>query len=203
MNPAPIGWAALAYLAGSIPASYLAGRLAGGIDLRRLGSGNLGATNVVRALGWGWAVPVALFDISKGFVPVLVLRGYFGADLPGWWAAAIGFAAILGHVFPVWMRFRGGKGIATTLGVFAYLAPEALAGSVAVWLALVLTTRYVSLGSIAAVGSLPLFVALTDGGERSALWLAAAVVLLCVWLHRANIARLRSGTENRFGKGAG
>ena len=206
------GLLVLAYLAGSIPASYLAGRLAGGIDLRTRGSGNLGATNVVRVLGWGWAVPVAIFDVGKGFFPLFLALTRIetaGAGLDretaAAWTVAIGLAAIVGHVFSVWVRFKGGKGVATAVGAFLALAPAALGAAVLVWLVVVLTTRYVSAGSVAALASLPLFVHLFEAGSGSGtgsapLILALLAMALGIWAHRANIGRLVRGTENRFGK---
>ena len=213
---APVGIVLLAYLVGSIPASYIAGRLARGIDLRDHGSGNLGATNVVRVLGWAWAIPTAFFDIAKGFAPawfatsLLGIAGVeSGGGTPEAWTLAIGLAAVLGHVFSIWVGFRGGKGIATALGVFLALSPLGVGGAALVWVALVLTTRYVSAGSISAVVSLPFFVYWAEGGFDPAtgapgligpLGLAVLVAVLGTWAHRANIGRLLNGTENRFSK---
>lgn len=201
------GLVLLAYLLGSTPASFLAGRLARGIDLRTKGSGNLGATNAVRVLGWRWAIPVALFDIAKGLVPVLVLPELVDSA-GGGVSGVVGLAAILGHVFPVWMRFKGGKGIATTVGVFLALSPLATVLAALVWLVLVLTTRYVSLGSLVAVAALPFLVLFEDARAATPnvaaeaglhAWLAAGVALLSIWAHRENVARLLAGKENRFG----
>ncbi|HXI20938.1 MAG TPA: glycerol-3-phosphate acyltransferase, partial [Gemmatimonadales bacterium] len=142
-----IGWLLASYLLGAIPASYLAGRL-GGVDLREVGSGNLGATNLYRALGWAYAVPAGLFDVAKGAVPVLL----FGPRLPGipYFPVWCGLTAVLGHVFSVFVRFRGGKGVATAAGMVIALAPLAFPVVLAVWALVVWLTGYVSLGSIIA-----------------------------------------------------
>ena len=189
------------YFVGAIPTGYLAGRLFRGIDLREHGSKNLGATNVYRTLGARYAIPVALFDIAKGAVPVLVFAPR--ASDSQLFALACGIAAIVGHVFSVFVRFRGGKGVATAAGVMLGLTPLALGVAALVWLVLVALTGYVSLASIVAAAVLPVAVYLLERPDRpEILWLDALVAAAIIWLHRANIRRLLNGTENRFGRRA-
>lgn len=185
------------YLLGAIPTSYLVSRIFAKIDLRRHGSGNLGATNLFRVLGWKYAVPVALFDIAKGAIPVLVFAPMVSrSEL---FALACGVAAIIGHVFSVFVRFKGGKGVATAAGVMLGLTPLALAVCAVVWAILVLATGYVSLGSIAAAAVLPVAVYLLEQPvSPQLLWIDTAVAAGVIILHRRNIGRLLHGTENRF-----
>jgi glycerol-3-phosphate acyltransferase PlsY len=189
------------YLLGAIPTSHLVSRLIAKIDLRAHGSGNLGATNLYRVLGWKYAIPVALFDIAKGAIPVLVFAPrVVDSEL---FALACGVAAILGHVFSVFVGFKGGKGVATAAGVMLGLTPVALAVAAAVWALVVLLTGYVSLGSIAAAAVLPFAVYLLDRPSTpELLWIDAAVAAGVIFLHRRNIQRLLQGTENRFGRRA-
>jgi glycerol-3-phosphate acyltransferase PlsY len=189
-------WVVASYLLGATPTAYLAGRLARGIDLREHGSKNLGATNVYRVLGWRWAIPVALIDIAKGAIPV-ALFGRWAAGGP-WLAVGLGIAAVLGHVFSPFMRFKGGKGVATALGVFLALAPVAVLIAVPVWGGSLWLTGYVSLASIVAAASFPVWVKLTAPGAVSAFWASIALAALIVYSHRANVQRLLAGTENRF-----
>jgi acyl phosphate:glycerol-3-phosphate acyltransferase len=194
-------WLAASYLAGAIPTSYLAGRLFRGIDLREHGSKNLGATNLYRTLGWRFAIPVGLFDIAKGAIPVLLFAPRVSSSQL--FALACGIAAIVGHVFSVFVRFRGGKGVATAAGVMLALTPAALGVSLLVWVALVYATGYVSLGSIAAAAVFPLAVFLIDHPDRpEILWIDLALAAGIIWLHRGNISRLLKGTEHRFGRRA-
>lgn len=188
------------YLLGAVPSSYLAGRL-GGVDLREMGSKNLGATNVYRVLGWGYAVPVAVFDVAKGFLPVLYAAS--SADQIPWLPVTAGVAAVVGHVFPVYLRFRGGKGVATASGAVLALAPTALAASAAVWLLLVTATRYVSVGSIVGALSFPLAVFVLEPRDSYTLGASVVLAMFIVFTHRANIRRLVAGTENRIGRPRG
>jgi glycerol-3-phosphate acyltransferase PlsY len=188
-------WLIPAYLLGSIPTSYVVARLAAGVDLREFGSKNLGATNLYRLLSWKAAIPVALFDIAKGAAPMLAFLGTGGE--PRWWALVIGMAAVVGHVYSPFVRFKGGKGIATAAGVFLAYTPLAIGAVAVVWVALVFSTGYVSLGSIMAALSFPLFVALLYSGS-GALWIAAVAAAFVVFAHRSNIRRLLAGTEARF-----
>jgi glycerol-3-phosphate acyltransferase PlsY len=189
------------YLLGAVPTSLLVSRLFAKIDLREHGSGNLGATNLYRVLGWKYAIPVALFDIAKGAIPVLVFASRVtDLDL---FAVACGVAAILGHVFSVFVGFKGGKGVATAAGVMLGLTPLALAVAAAVWAVLVLLTGYVSLGSIAAAAVLPLAVYLLERPTTAELlWIDVGVAAGVIFLHRRNIQRLIRGTESRFGRRA-
>jgi glycerol-3-phosphate acyltransferase PlsY len=189
------------YLLGAVPTSYLVSRLFAKIDLRKHGSGNLGATNLYRVLGWKYAVPVALFDIAKGVVPVLIFaRLVSQSEL---FAVGCGVAAILGHVFSVFVHFKGGKGVATAAGVMLGLTPLALAVAAGVWALLVVGTGYVSLGSIGAAAVLPFAVYLLERPTTSELlWIDAAVAAGVIVLHRRNIERLMRGTESRFGRRA-
>ncbi len=193
-------WFLAAYFLGAIPTSYLVGRLVRGEDLRRLGSGNLGATNLFRVLGWRYAVPVALFDMAKGAVPVLVFAPLAGAG--EFTPLLLGATAMLGHVFSVFVGFRGGKGVATGAGVVLGLAPWAFLGALAIWAVLVRATGYVSLGSIAAAIALPPLVWVLHPDRRDLTWLFVALAALVVVTHRANLRRLLAGTESRFGRGA-
>jgi glycerol-3-phosphate acyltransferase PlsY len=188
------------YLVGSIPASYIAGRLARGIDLREHGSGNLGATNTFRVLGAKVAAPVMLFDVFKGFAPAWLFPRWDAS--PDWrWALAYGAAAIVGHVFSLYMRFRGGKGVATGAGVFLALAPLAVGVAFAVWVVTLRLGRMVSLASIlAALTVVPLLWA--TGAPLEARVLGVAIAAFIVFSHRANVGRILRGEEHRFGKRA-
>jgi glycerol-3-phosphate acyltransferase PlsY len=198
---AALPWLLASYLLGAVPTSYLAGRLFRGIDLREHGSRNLGATNLYRVLGWRYAIPVGLFDVAKGLVPVLLFAPRVSSS--ELFALVCGLVAVLGHVFSVFVGFKGGKGVATAAGAMLGLTPAALGVAVLVWVALVYLTGYVSVGSIAAAAVFPLAVYLIDPPDRPAiLWLDIAVAAAIVWLHRANIQRLLKGTENRFGRRA-
>jgi len=194
---------ALAYLAGSIPAAYIAGRVTRGIDLRQHGSGNLGATNVYRVLGAPVAVAVLLFDAAKGAVPVLWLPRLCGLTGPAAteWAIAFGIAAIAGHVKPVFLLWKGGgKGVATASGVFGALAPAAIGVTLVVWFLVLVISGYMSLASLAGAAALPLAI-LVLVGVRSPLFAVSVVVAAFVfWTHRSNIGRLRRGEEPRFGR---
>jgi glycerol-3-phosphate acyltransferase PlsY len=192
---------AASYLVGAIPTSYLAGRLFRGIDLREHGSRNLGATNLYRVLGWRYAIPVGLFDAAKGLVPVLVFAP--AAEASALFALLCGLTAVLGHVFSVFVRFRGGKGVATAAGAMLGLAPAALGVAFVVWAALVFLTGYVSLGSIVAAAVFPLAVLLLEPpADPRMLWLDVLAAAAIIWFHRGNVRRLLKGTENRFGRRA-
>lgn len=196
----------LAYLLGAVPTSFWVGRAFHGIDLRTRGSGNLGATNTFRVLGWKAALPVALFDVGKGFVPAWAFPLLDTEVTPWTWALAYGAAAIVGHVFSVWVRFRGGKGVATSAGVFLGLVPWAVLVGFVVWLGTALATRTVSLASIMAALSMPVAVWLTPhAGSWEMVVFAAGLALFVTWAHRSNIRRILRGEEDRFGerRGAG
>ena len=188
----------LSYLLGSIPTSFLIGRLKG-VDLRRQGSGNVGATNAFRVLGPLPGVISLIFDIGKGAVAIIVLAKICGPQLTGWVKILIGLSVIAGHNWTVFLKFKGGKGVATSAGVFLGLAPAALAFSVLVWLIVVAISRYISLGSILAAISLPIFI-WWRGNERAVILFGLLISFLIVIRHRSNIGRLIKGEESKFGQ---
>jgi len=183
------------YLLGSIPFALLMARRWSATDLRRVGSGNLGAANVMRASGVRAGILVALLDMLKGALSVLLAERLSpSAAAP----AVAGFAAIVGHIYPVWLRFRGGKGVATACGVFSILTPFAVPPALAVFVAAVWITKYISLGSVLASIALPPL-AYAAGGQVPAVAAAGAAAIIIVFRHRSNVVRLRSGTERRLG----
>lgn len=185
---------ALSYLAGSTPTGLLVGR-ARGIDVRRIGSGNIGATNVSRALGKRLGLIVLVLDAVKGALPVVIARSFeVGMD---WLPAACGLAAVLGHCFSLWLRFRGGKGVATSFGVFLALSPLASAVAAAIFLALFAAFRIASIGSLAAALSMPV-VLLLVGASRETVILAAVLAAVIVVKHWGNLVRLMRGQENKL-----
>jgi glycerol-3-phosphate acyltransferase PlsY len=194
----------LSYVSGSIPAAYLAGKWSG-VDLRTHGSGNLGATNVLRVLGPRIGMLVFGVDIAKGALPVWFLPPLTGTigDRQTWIAVACGLAAIVGHIRPVFLGFgKGGKGVATTCGVFLALAPLETLLTLLIFVVVVMASGYVSLGSLTGAISLPVLLA-ASVGIHSPLFSVSVVTLVFVfWTHRANIQRLRAGTEYRFGRAA-
>ncbi|HKV70518.1 MAG TPA: glycerol-3-phosphate 1-O-acyltransferase PlsY [Gemmatimonadales bacterium] len=194
--PIAILWLLAAYLVGATPTSFIAGRLAKGVDLREQGSKNLGATNVYRVLGWRWAIPVGLIDIAKGALPV-ALFGSWAHGAPGF-PVFLGLAAVLGHIFSPYVGFKGGKGVATAAGMFLALAPIAVVIALPVWALCLWATGYVSLSSIVVAIVFPVLVLLTTHGAAPTLIASIGLALLIVYSHRANIRRLVAGTENRF-----
>lgn len=208
MTIPPLCILAGAYLVGTIPFGLLLARAVRGVDIRQTGSGNIGATNAARVLGWKWFPIVFALDLLKGAGPVLAARAWLAADgrwEPGPWVVGAGLCAILGHAFPVWLRFRGGKAVATSTGVFLILCPWVVLAGFAVWAALFAAFRYVSLASIFAALALPLAVSL---GAVPAPWgrgifltgFCWAGAVLVIILHRANIRRLLNGDERRVGR---
>jgi glycerol-3-phosphate acyltransferase PlsY len=185
------------YLLGSVSFAVLLVRLATGKDIRAEGSGNAGATNVLRSQGRGLAALVALLDIGKGAAAVLLVR-VVTADPR--YAAAAGFAAILGHVFPILHGFRGGKGVATAVGAFLVLAPAALLTCLAIFVTLVAVTRYVSLGSVVSMVLLPPVAGLVFHAPRPVVVVAAATAVLIVLKHLGNLKRLAAGQERKLGQ---
>lgn len=181
------------YLIGSIPTGLLLGK-ALGVDIRATGSGNIGATNVYRTLGRKVGIITLLGDCMKGLIPVLAAR-WMG--LPDVWVASAGFAAFFGHVYTVFLGFKGGKGVATALGVFLGTSPLAVLAAFGVFAAVLWKWRYVSLSSISAAAAMPLILASIDRRPIIVL-LAILIAALIIWKHRENISRLRAGTENRF-----
>jgi glycerol-3-phosphate acyltransferase PlsY len=193
----------LSYVIGSIPAAYLAGK-SRGIDLRRYGSGNLGATNVVRALGWKVGLIVFAFDVAKGALPVLAFPRITEGPLSEAIVAILcGVAAIFGHFRPVFLKFgKGGKGVATASGVFLALAPLPMLASLAVFGAVVLVSGYVSLASLTGALVLPTLLFVTHGARSPIFQISVLLAAFVFWTHRANIQRLRRGEEYRFGRKA-
>ena len=192
---------AIAYVAGSIPSAYIAGK-ARGVDLRKHGSGNLGATNVIRVLGTKIGLAVFALDVAKGALPVILLPSRtIPVVAPVWISIACGVAAILGHTRPVFLLFRrGGKGVATAAGVFLALAPIQTLLILIVFAVVLLTSGYVSLGSLIGAALLPVLICVTLGPRSPVFTIALLVAVFVFWTHRANIGRLRRGEENRFGK---
>jgi len=185
----------VAYLIGSVPFALLLARRWGGADLRRVGSGNLGAANVLRASGVKAGVLVAVLDITKGAVSVMLAQRFADhAAAP----AAAGLAAIVGHIYPVWLRFRGGKGVATACGVFSVLTPFAIPPALGIFVVAVWLTKYISLGSMLASVALPP-IAYATGSPAPAVAAAFVASAIIVFRHRSNLVRLRTGTERRIG----
>jgi glycerol-3-phosphate acyltransferase PlsY len=190
-------WILFGYLAGSVPFAFLLARRKG-VDVRRAGSGNVGAANVMRTTGAGRAVAVIALDAAKGAAAVLAVH-LSARDAP--LAALTGAAAIVGHIYPAWLRFHGGKGIAVAAGVFGVLTPIATSFAVALFVTTVWATRYVSLGSMAATVALPA-AAWWSGAEPVVTMTASATGALILFRHRGNLWRLREGTERKVGVSA-
>jgi glycerol-3-phosphate acyltransferase PlsY len=187
----------LAYLLGSIPSAYIAVRLAGKGDVREIGSGNVGATNTLRAAGWTIALPVMLVDIGKGVLAVLLMREV--TPNPDWVVAA-GLAAIVGHCFPVWLGFSGGKGVATAAGVFFVLAWPATLVAAGVWISMVVVTRIVSASSVAAATAFPIALYFLQKPPITVMICAVAAAAVIIYRHRGNVSRLVRGDERRLGE---
>lgn len=193
----------LSYLLGSVNGSLALGRLRG-IDIRKEGSGNAGATNALRTHGAGFAFMVALIDVMKGAIAVTMiapLAGFSDSVLSVEWIAAIcGFAAVVGHVFPFWFDFRGGKGGATAVGALLALWPVAVLPVLGAWVVVLVSTGYVGLSTICAGITMPLFALMyrPDGLELPLLFYGVVTAALIIYAHRANLARMRSGSENRM-----
>ena len=193
----------LSYLLGSLIGSLIVGRLRGGVDIRKLGSGNPGGTNALRTQGPIFAIWVILIDAGKGWLAAAVVPGLalFGPD-PAidrlWLAVACATAVVVGHVYPVWYGFRGGKGAATLVGVLLGLKPVALLPVLAVWLLVVMISGFVGLATMVATAAFPVYVVATGIDPSRALLVFGCVMLLFVcYTHRSNIERMRAGTENR------
>jgi glycerol-3-phosphate acyltransferase PlsY len=198
IGPALPGLVLLAsYLLGSIPSGYLAGRWCAGIDLRQLGSGSTGATNVLRQVGKGPALVVFLVDVLKGTAAVLLAKALLGNGAHGWVVAA-GLGALAGHSWPLWLGGKGGKAVATGLGMLLGLVPAVGLACFGIFLALFSFSRIVSLASLGAAFSLPLLM-LAAGAPPAYLALGLLAGLLVIWRHRSNLQRLLAGTEPRVG----
>jgi len=196
-----------AYLVGSFPSAYLIVRWQKGIDIRTVGSGNVGATNVFRTVGKKWGTFALLLDMAKGFLVTFFLAPWANRHFPGispdLLRLGMGIIAILGHTWPIWLCFQGGKGVATSCGVFLGVYPFAIFISVLVWIGIVFLFRYVSLASVAAAFSFPLLVYLFYPGiPHRSLHLAVALflALFICYMHRSNLSRLFQGTEHKIGK---
>jgi glycerol-3-phosphate acyltransferase PlsY len=194
------------YLLGSIPFGYLAGRIAG-IDIRTHGSGNVGATNVIRTLGKAYGYPVFVADFLKGLAAVKISTLIGMRAQPEWvsseiFGIAAAIASVIGHSFPIWLSFKGGKGVATSAGALFALAPVAAVIAAAIWILTFLLTRYVSLASVAAATALPLIILIAiwlgGGPGRSLFYVSVCLAVVIVWRHRSNLSRLMRGTEPRF-----
>jgi glycerol-3-phosphate acyltransferase PlsY len=193
--------AVASYLLGSIPTSLWVVRAVKGIDLRTVGSGNLGATNLYRILGFRFAVPVGIIDALKGAIPVTFFGPWAGLGLTG--SMLLGVVAVFGHAFSIFASFKGGKGVATGSGIVLGLAPWAFLVTLVVWAVTVKLSGYVSLGSVLAAAALPPAVWFLHPDSRELVLWFAALSAAIIWFHRANIRRLMQGTENRFGRHEG
>jgi glycerol-3-phosphate acyltransferase PlsY len=196
------------YLLGSIPFGYLAGRL-GGIDIRQVGSGNVGATNVVRVLGKIYGYPVFALDVLKGFAAVKISMSMTPGPPPQWNSAEIvgilaGMCSVLGHLYQPWLSFKGGKGVATAGGVLLALMPIATLIGAAIWIIVFWLTRYVSLASVTAAVLLPIVILVVSWQDQNRkkplVYSSVCVAALVVWRHRSNLSRLMRGTEPRFAR---
>jgi len=196
------------YLLGSIPFGYVAGRLAG-TDIRHAGSGNVGATNVVRVLGKRYGYPVFALDVLKGFGAVKISMLMVPGRAPEWNSAEIfgilaAISSVLGHLYPPWLKFKGGKGVATSAGALLALSPIATLIGVAVWIIVFWLTRYVSLASVIAAVILPLVILIVSWKDQNTVkplvYSSAFVAAVVVWRHRSNLSRLMRGTEPRFAR---
>ncbi len=196
-------WPLAFYLVGSIPTGYLLGK-ARGLDIRQHGSGNIGATNVWRVLGWKWGLPAFIADVLKGFLPLFLLKILGNLEMQGWTGDLLlvlcGLAAIIGHNYTPWLGFKGGKGIATSAGVLGALMPPVLGIAFSLWAVLTLLTRYVSIGSIAAALSLAPLAWFFYPGKWILFGLACLAGVLAIYRHKSNIQRLLAGTESKIGQ---
>jgi glycerol-3-phosphate acyltransferase PlsY len=190
---------AIGYLLGSIPFAFLLSRRLEGIDIRRVGSGNVGAANVLRISGVGAAIAVMVLDVAKGAGSVLVAQRWDGSDAA---PAAAGLAAIVGHIYPAWLRFHGGKGVATACGVFSILTPWAMLPAMILFVTAVWATGFISLGSIVATVSLAP-VAYGMNAPHAAVLSAGGAAAVIVFRHRSNLVRLWAGTERRISQRVG
>lgn len=194
---------AVAFLSGSIPFGFLLARLATGVDLRRSGSGNIGATNALRTAGWGIGLLTLLLDALKGVLGFVLAGVIVGEAEPvGLLQATLWAAPVFGHCYSPWLRFRGGKGVATAAGLLAYLDPRMLLAGLASFVALAVPTRYVSLGSVGSALFLAVAAPMVHGWSGASFGLIA-IAALVVWRHRENLRRLLRGTERRFGARGG
>jgi glycerol-3-phosphate acyltransferase PlsY len=192
----------IAYLLGSIPFGFLIVKAFGGSDIRQLGSGNIGAANVARHAGFLAGALTLVLDAAKGYLAVSIASHSTGSAESIRWMMAAAVVAVIGHMFPIWLKFQGGKGVATGLGVFLPICPEAVAAAVVLWLAVVAYWRYSSLGSIVAAAALPVFIYLLYAPRHAPpAYVTLGTILISLLVlakHRSNIERLISGTERRL-----
>ena len=198
MNPLAILVVPLGYLLGSFPSGYLAGRWCAGVDIRQLGSGSTGATNVLRQVGKGPALVVFLLDVFKGSAAVILARALLGAGAYGWLVAA-GLAALAGHIWPIWLGGKGGKAVATGFGMLLGLVPAVGMACLGVFLTSLALSRIVSISSVLAAAALPLLMA-GAGAPGAYLGLGVVAAVMVIWRHRSNLSRLLKGEEPRLGQ---
>jgi glycerol-3-phosphate acyltransferase PlsY len=198
LNPLAILVVPLGYMLGSFPSGYLAGRWCAGVDIRQLGSGSTGATNVLRQVGKGPALVVFLVDVLKGSAAVILARGLLGAGAYGWLVAA-GLAALAGHIWPIWLGGKGGKAVATGFGMLLGLVPAVGLACLGVFLTSLALSRIVSISSVLAAASLPLLMA-GAGAPGAYLGLGLVAAVMVIWRHRSNLSRLLKGEEPRLGQ---
>ena len=188
-----------AYLLGSLPTALVVVRLFTGDDVRRKGSGNVGATNALRAAGWKAGVVVTVIDVAKGALPVWLMRLYNPESV---WIAAAMLAAVLGHCYPVWLKFRGGKGVATGFGSFLVIAPLSALAALALWFVVLVIWRWVSLASMVASASFPMILKLIDNPDLVTLIAVSAAAVLIILRHGSNIRNMLAGREAKVGDDA-
>ena len=203
---------ALAYLIGSIPFSFLVVKVVAGKDVREHGSQNVGATNVARTAGKGPGIVALLLDIAKGYAVIVLARWIvmrpdwpFQPGVLPWqsremWVALAGLIAVLAHMFPVWLRFHGGKGVATAMGAFLALDPKVIAGAILIFAIVLLLSRYVSLASIVSAASVPLFLRYLADAPFWHIVISIGISIAVILKHHSNIARLVQGTERKLGQ---
>jgi glycerol-3-phosphate acyltransferase PlsY len=198
LNPLAILVVQLGYLLGSFPSGYLAGRWCAGVDIRQLGSGSTGATNVLRQVGKGPALVVFVVDVFKGSAAVILARALLGAGAYGWLVAA-GLAALAGHIWPIWLGGKGGKAVATGFGMLLGLVPAVGLACLGVFLTSLALSRIVSISSVLAAAALPLLMA-GAGAPGAYLGLGVVAAVMVIWRHRSNLSRLLKGEEPRLGQ---
>ena len=198
MNPLALLVVPLGYLLGSFPSGYLAGRWCAGVDIRQLGSGSTGATNVLRQVGKGPALVVFVVDVFKGSAAVILARALLGSSAYGWLVAA-GLAALAGHIWPIWLGWKGGKAVATGFGMLLGLVPAVGLACLGVFLTSLAVSRIVSISSVLAAAALPLLMA-GAGAPAAYLGLGVVAAVMVIWRHRTNLARLLKGEEPRLGQ---
>lgn len=190
---------AFAYLVGSLPTAYLLVRLMTGEDVRRKGSGNVGGTNALRTAGWKAGVAVTIIDIAKGALPVWLMTRF---NPESEWVAAAMLAAVLGHCYPVWLKFRGGKGVATGFGAFVVIAPLSALAALALWFVVLVISRWVALASMIASACFPLLLKLIASPDVVTLVAVSAAAVLIIFRHSSNIRKMLSGEEVKIGDDA-